>query len=162
MDTDPEAKKKMLEILQRVNKIDDNPDVINANQNTTNLEEHVNLGDDEMYSDRDSDDDESIPDLALRLKDIDLDDSEAVWNLLTEDEKKEFETLANEDVTQIVSIWEPWWLYHKEKKLITSITDEEPKDESYMKLCPSIVSNIKNFPLISVSENLACFGYFGC
>lgn len=154
MDSDPEAKRKMLEILQRVNKIDNSPDVTNINQNITNPDEQKNLSDDEVYSDRDSDDDESIPDLALRLKDVNLDDSEAVWNLLTDDERKEFEALTKDDVTQILPIWEPWWLYRKEKKLVTPVIDEELKDESYMRLCPSIVTNIKKFSAISVRKKL--------
>jgi hypothetical protein len=60
----------------------------------------------------DSDDDDSIPDLHERLINVDLDDSNSVWEKLTLAERQEFENLLQSgDASQLVAQWEPWWLY---------------------------------------------------
>jgi len=63
----------------------------------------------------DSDDDDSIPDLHERLRGVNLDDADSVWEKLTPAEKQEFEELLQSgDVSQLVVPWEPWWLYRSD------------------------------------------------
>ena len=69
---DPEAKKKMLDILQRT------------------YEDSAELSD---TLDLDSDDDEYV-DLSIRLKDVDLDNADEVWQKLNTDEQQEFEAFV--------------------------------------------------------------------
>jgi hypothetical protein len=60
----------------------------------------------------DSDDDDGIEDLHERLRNVNLDDADSVWELLTAAEKQEFEELLQSgDASQLVGPWEPWWLY---------------------------------------------------
>jgi hypothetical protein len=64
------------------------------------------------YLSADSDDGDSIPDLHERLRNVDLDDADSVWEKLTLAERQEFENLLqNGDASQLVAPWEPWWLY---------------------------------------------------
>lgn len=64
------------------------------------------------YLSADSDDDDSVEDLHERLRNVNLDDADAVWELLTPTEKQEFEELLHSgDASQLVVPWEPWWLY---------------------------------------------------
>ena len=67
-----------------------------------------------FFADSD-DDDDSIPDLHERLRGINLDDADSVWENLTPAERQEFEELLQSgDVSQLVAPWEPWWLYRSD------------------------------------------------
>lgn len=49
-------------------------------------------------------------DLAERLKDIDLNDADAVWQRLSDAERLEFESIVHgDDIAQLVDMKEPWW-----------------------------------------------------
>lgn len=62
-----------------------------------------------MYLASDSDDEE-FTNLNDRLNGIDLDNSEQVWDLLTDTEKAEFEHLVKSgDITKILPQFVPWW-----------------------------------------------------
>jgi hypothetical protein len=64
------------------------------------------------YLSADSDDNDSGEDLHERLRNVNLDDADSVWELLTPTEKQEFEELLQSgDASQLVVPWEPWWLY---------------------------------------------------
>ncbi|XP_072934256.1 zinc finger HIT domain-containing protein 2 [Epargyreus clarus] len=115
---DEESKHKMIDILKRMkdgDELDDIPEV----------------------EELDSDDDEGI-DLQERIKDLNLDDADAVWNALTEDEKNEFQTMLDQgDVGAIMPQWEPWWMYRKQDKLVEEVT-ELNEEEDALKKCPQI------------------------
>lgn len=60
-----------------------------------------------------------------RLKDVNLNDANAVWNKLTDKEKQEFEKIIkSNDCTELIPIYKPWW----EEKLFKNI--EEIKDNT--------------------------------
>lgn len=156
MESEPQSKLKMMEILKKMH------DTENSHRNPiTEVANFPDVGLDDDEDEKDSDDDESIPDLANRLEDIDLDDSEAIWHLLTDDEKKEFETVVKNDITKILPVWEPWWLFYKEKKLVSELNENKLNVEfDYRKACPSIIKNIKDFNDISVrSMKISSFIY---
>lgn len=84
----------------------------------------------------DSDDDAEL-ELQERIKDLNLDDPEAVWNALTEDEKNEFEALLNQgDLGSIIPQWEPWWTYKKEDKLVEDMDKKDDAESKALKNCP--------------------------
>lgn len=101
-------------------------------------EDNINIDDLIEYEDSNDSDDENGVDLQDRLKGLNLDDADAVWNALTADERNEFEALLNKgDVGSILPQWEPWWMYHKEQKLVEE-TDKSDEDVNVLKNCPEL------------------------
>ncbi|XP_063896445.1 zinc finger HIT domain-containing protein 2 [Helicoverpa armigera] len=115
-----ESRDKMVDILKRMQD-EDNIDIDNLIE----------------YDDEPADsDDEAEIDLQDRLRDLNLDDADAVWNALTEDERNEFEALLNQgDVGSIVPQWEPWWTYRRDKKLVEDVAVD---DGEALKNCPEL------------------------
>lgn len=115
-----ESRDKMVDILKRMQD-EDNIDIDNLIE----------------YDDEPADsDDEAEIDLQDRIKDLNLDDADAVWNALTEDERNEFEALLNQgDVGSIVPQWEPWWSYRRDKKLVEDVAVD---DGEALKNCPEL------------------------
>lgn len=79
-----------------------------------------------------------VADLADRLKDIDLDDANAVWECLTDAERKDFESVVHGEHVSKLSVREPWWRKweidgEKPAPLIQDVTeptDSAPKDRA--------------------------------
>lgn len=112
----------MLEILERNRFDDDDDDAI------------------------DSDDEEDVLDLGDRLAGIDLNHADKVWEKLTNDEKQEFMAfLKSDDVAKFLPKWEPWWEFESTKKV-----QELQESGKYKEKCPEVVSEIKDFNVISV------------
>ncbi|XP_039752699.1 zinc finger HIT domain-containing protein 2 [Pararge aegeria] len=131
---DDDSKKKMIDILKRMH--------------TENVDDDVEIEDPENIPENvesiDSDDDSDV-DLHTRIKDLNLDDPNVLWNALTEDERNEFEAmLSGGDVGTIIPQWEPWWTYRKEKKLLEEIK-ETNAENGPLTLCP----DIKSVPMFS-------------
>ncbi|KAL0818424.1 hypothetical protein ABMA28_008889 [Loxostege sticticalis] len=148
---DDESKRKMVEILKKMQNEDlGNPEDIE--EMLKNIDESEEVGDDEGI---DSDDDEGI-DLHDRIKDLNLDDPDALWNALTEDERNEFEALLNQgDVGTIIPQWQPWWMYHKEEKLVEDVDDKDKTKEDVLKDCPPLVKVAKFTDLTTVKPSPA-------
>jgi len=92
----------------------------------------------------DSDDEDDSVDLAERLKGIDLDNADEVWDKLSKEEKKQFDELIKSgDLASILPEYTPWWNVKVEVPKIRDLND--PEDESYKKRCPKIEQNIPNF-----------------
>lgn len=133
---DEDAKLKMVEILKKMHE---------------NGEDEID--DLENCEDVDSDDGSDI-DLHTRIQDLNLDDPDALWNALTEDERNEFEfMLSKGDVGAIIPQWEPWWMYCKEKKLIEDV-NETSKETEALKTCPQIKS-VPKFSSLTVRNFIA-------
>lgn len=80
-----------------------------------------------------------IPDLAERLKTVDLEDANQLWAALTNTEKQEFEaTLRNGEAINFLPQWIPWWSDVSERKIIQEIVDDNVEPE-YVANCPKIV-----------------------
>lgn len=124
----------MIDILKRMQD-DDNIDINDL----------IEYDDDDEPGDSD---DEAGVDLEERLRDLNLDDADAVWNALTQDERNEFEALLNQgDVGSILPQWVPWWMYHKEKKLVEDVGTD---DEEALKNCPQL-KVVPKFETLTVS-----------
>lgn len=127
---DDDAKTKMIDILKRMHKTDDQTEDV--------------MDEEEL----DSDDGSEI-DLHTRIKDLNLDDPNVLWNALTEDEKNEFEAMLSKgDIENIVPQWVPWWMYYKEKKLVEDVKISDIETE-ILKACPEIKS-VPNFTSLTV------------
>jgi hypothetical protein len=85
----------------------------------------------------DSDDDEL--DLADRVAGLDLDDADAIWNNLTETERKEFERLVETgDIEKMVPKFEAWWEKKADEKFVIVVGEGDKEFEDIMKACPEI------------------------
>ncbi|XP_069683761.1 zinc finger HIT domain-containing protein 2 isoform X2 [Periplaneta americana] len=130
-DTDPVAERKMAEIFKRLQQTED--------------DDENNL---------DSDDDDSMPDLHERMRNVNLDDADSVWEKLTPAERQEFEEmLQSGDASELVAPWEPWWLYRKKKVLVEEMETEYP---DYRVNCPKIKNNVPSFHQISKTAPSPC------
>lgn len=120
-------------------------------------EQDIETGDNEELFHLDSDDDEDI-DLHERIKDLNLDDPNALWGVLTEDERNGFEALLNDgDVGSILPQWEPWWMYKKSLKKV----EEVGKEEKMLKNCPVLKEVLGMASLtVSIAGLIACLCYF--
>ncbi|XP_018577083.1 zinc finger HIT domain-containing protein 2 [Anoplophora glabripennis] len=146
LNSSDDEKKKMLELLQKTYA---NDRLSNTFNNA--IDENSNLGDLEKL---DSDDDDSYEDIAERLSGVNLDDADEVWDRLTEDERQEFVAfLRSEDVTKLIPMWQPWWLFYKE------VTDKDiTNSESFLKNCPTIC-DIKDITQITTKPPSECVKY---
>lgn len=135
--SDDPSQAKMMEILKKVHE---------SNQILDN-----DLDDED--SPLDSDDNEDVDDITERLKGIDLDNAELVWDKLTEDERQEFVAfLHSEDVTKLIPPWTPWWDYFDEKKV------QEVENQEFKNNCPKIVP-IVEFSKICQKPPAFCIQY---
>ncbi|CAH2052449.1 unnamed protein product, partial [Iphiclides podalirius] len=151
-----DAKRKMLDILKKVQ----NEDVDGVP--TDRLED---IDEDDEYVD--SDDDTGI-DLHERVKDLNLEDADAIWDVLTEDERNEFEALMQGEVGSILSQWIPWWTFNKETKLVEEVQQTNDIEE-HLKKCPclkivpkfSSITNVKPATAIkfNISNVLASYAF---
>lgn len=122
-------------------------------------EDNIDIDDLIEYDDEPADsDDEAEVDLQERIKDLNLDDADAVWNALTEDERNEFEALLNQgDVGCIMPQWEPWWMYHREKKKVEVVGIN---DKDALEKCPEL-KTVPKFETLMVSKPLLCYDSSG-
>jgi len=129
-----DGRSSMMDILQRMNREEEEDDS------------------------EDSDDDEDPVDLSERLQDIDLDNTNEVWDKLTKDEKKQFgELVKSGDLTSILPEFVPWW---QQKVSVSKIRDlNEPEDESYKESCPIVCQQITKFS--SICKNPSVYLKYG-
>lgn len=121
----PENKKKMLEILERLKRETEEPNII----------EKI-LNDEEDCEELDSDDEDG-PSLEERIANIDLNNADELWSSLTNSERQEFEAIIqSNNFDKILPEWIPWWEQCDQGKLVREV-GEVPE---YEKLCPSLIS----------------------
>ncbi|CAG5047589.1 unnamed protein product [Parnassius apollo] len=152
-----DAKRKMLDILKKVHTedLEDLP-TNNSLQSIDQTEELI-----------DSDDDTEI-DLHERIKGLDLEDADAIWNALTEDERNEFEALIKGEISSILPQWQPWWIFSKESKLVEEVKALDVVEE-HLKECPCLkpvpkfnsLTNVKPSPTIkfNIANVLASYAF---
>ncbi|XP_026313551.1 zinc finger HIT domain-containing protein 2 [Hyposmocoma kahamanoa] len=140
---DEESRNKMIDILKRMNEE-------LGEEQAGEIMENI----DEL----DSDDDIEV-DLHERIKDIDLDNADHVWDALTEDEQNDFEALLNKgDVGSILPQWEPWWMYRRREKKIQNVGGTNKKEEEALKKCPLLrdVPKLSSLTTIQPSPAIRC------
>lgn len=136
-------KKKVIEMLQRIENEPEDDD------------------EEEDWDDLDSDDDENEgDDLADRLAEVDLNNADAVWERLTDEEKQEFKSIVyNGEIEKIVQAMEPWWKHHLEAQLVKDVKEEEIKVKELLKKCPKVYKDIKDFHKISTKAPAPCITF---
>lgn len=151
--------KKMMSILKRFESIDSNHssisdfDISDIEDNTINADsgpsiqelddsEELHVLVNEKSEDEDfldSDDEQEGTDLAKRLEGVNLDDADKVWDKLTEDERRAFDTFVlNGDIATVIPPYVPWWEMKFEKKIIEEVND----DKAIEKIAPEIIKDI--------------------
>ncbi|KAI9492047.1 hypothetical protein BDB00DRAFT_789012 [Zychaea mexicana] len=90
--------------------------------------------DNDVDEDDGDDDDDNTADLQERFANIDLEnaDSAAIWTLLTENERKEFEALLqqqDQDSSILLPQYQPWWKKKSEHTKIIEQFDEDGHDD---------------------------------
>lgn len=146
---DPETKQKMLSILKKMHEESLENDIFADN------------GDKELDSDEelDSDDETNLPDLEERIKNINLDNPDEIWAVLSNDEKQQFNALVKSgEVSKLLPSWIPWWVTYK-KPLIESLEMvEETKQNNKHEVKYPVIINVQPFNQEKVvsSEILSC------
>lgn len=111
----------------------------------------------------------TAPELAERLEGIDLNDSNAVWERLTDAERQEFDKIVHsQDVSDLLEIRDPWWTQPETatkppgKPLIEDISaagDDKPttsKTQSQRTEIPPIFARIVAFERLSSKPPADC------
>lgn len=134
-------KKKVLEMLQRV--------------------EEPEEEDEFDFDDLDSDDESGDNgDIAERLAEVDLNNADAVWERLTDEEKQEFKSIVfNGEIEKIVEPVEPWWKQKLEEKLVRDFKEDEIRVKTILSKCPKLIAEIKDFQKISTKTPAPCIIY---
>ena len=116
---------------------------------------------DEDWDDLDSDDDEiEAADLADRLAEVDLNNADAVWERLTDEEKQEFKSIVyNGEIEKIVQSVEPWWTQKLPARLIRDVKEESARVREILKLCPKATTTIKDFKTIATKPPAPCIAH---
>lgn len=147
LNVDEESKSKMIDILKRMKNTSNSSDF-------DKLFQDIDTHDGENDEAVDSDDEEHL-ELHERIKDLNLDDADVVWDALNEDERNEFEALLSQgNVGSIMPQWEPWWMYSKKKKLVENI-DEPNLEDEVLKKCPELKPSPKLSSLTTVQPSPA-------
>ncbi|XP_074115299.1 LOW QUALITY PROTEIN: uncharacterized protein LOC141537948 [Cotesia typhae] len=109
----------------------DNDDQEDEDNNSVNL--------DESFDVLDSDDNDEIPVLAERIKNIDINNPDDIWAALTDTERQEFKAMIyNKETDKLLPKWVPWWLRGVDRKLVTEVVNDSPLD--YIKKeCPDLI-----------------------
>lgn len=72
-----------------------------------------------------------------RIENVDLNNADELWSVLTNAEKQEFEAIIrNGEEDTLLPQWTPWWAKFIDKSI--QILDE-CENETYKKNCPRIV-----------------------
>ncbi|XP_050316207.1 zinc finger HIT domain-containing protein 2 isoform X2 [Anthonomus grandis grandis] len=164
--SNPESEKKMFEILQKYhenNRITSPGDYKywDAADGETELDEDA-MGQfsqfvdvEDLEEDLDSDDEDYI-DIAERLAGVDLDDTDTVWDKLTNDERQDFMAfLKTEDISKLIPSWTPWWMYTEANKISEVNIDQTDEFKSD---CPKL-GVIKDFSSITTKNPANCVAY---
>jgi len=96
------------------------------------LQQQANEEEDQEALDSDDDADDVIG-IVERLEGIDLDDADAVWNKLTESERKEFQALVESgEISKFVPEYRPWWDHYYSPKKVQSLEDAKKEAAEFV------------------------------
>lgn len=129
---DPEDKKRLFEAFKRLNEPD---------------------------QESESDDSADEQDIADRLAGIDLDDSDAIWAKLSDQERREFEKLVQTgDIEKLIPEYQPWWNLTVQSKLVKEL-DEPDELEQFKSKCPPIPTEIPSLNQLTKAKPAECVRY---
>lgn len=142
--------KQMYEMLKR----------IESEEGPIDLDD-IDDSDGELDSDDENDYEIGVEDsdLAKRLDGIDLNDADAIWSHLSEQERQEFKNIVqSEDVSSILPKFNAWWEKKGQAKLVTEITDDKTNESKAADPVeyPPIIAPITDFSRISTKPPAPC------
>lgn len=159
-----ESKRRMYEMLMRMQSVESNASDISDIDLTEQIRqlEEIEEHEDEDGEGEELDSDDELPvdteviecsDLAERLQNVDLNDANAVWEKLTAEEQKDFETLVQSgDISTIVPEYKPWWIVEA-PLLIEEVTASDSNQivahDAKLLLPELLLENIKRFGELS-------------
>lgn len=84
------------------------------------------------------------------MKNVNLDDPNELWSVLTNDERQGFEAFlqSGQIEEEMTPQWVPWWTLIEEKKLVQEM-DESEEPKKYEECCPKILT-VPTFKEVSV------------
>lgn len=69
---------------------------------------------------------------------VDLNDSDAVWRNMTDEERRDFQELVKRgNFEELLPAWSAWW--EQEVQLVQEVKQDSPTSPSYMANCPNLV-----------------------
>uniref|UniRef100_A0A1I8NV43 HIT-type domain-containing protein n=1 Tax=Stomoxys calcitrans TaxID=35570 RepID=A0A1I8NV43_STOCA len=163
-----EDMRKIYEILRRIRETDAGMPIEDFDQDSLDSDDDEEAGgeeeDDEvgdlphMPSGPHGHDNETDElDIAERLKDVDINDADEVWENLTQEERDEFKKMISSgDIMKLIPDFKPWWMREDKK---SKIIDMSAKTESCQSSIPAIYENIPAFSSICSKEPAACVHY---
>lgn len=78
--------------------------------------------------------------MSERIKNVDLNNVDELWAVLTDSERQEFEAiLKNGEEEKILPLWTPWWSRVEEKKLVEEVGSSKEENETANNYLPVIV-----------------------
>lgn len=143
--------KRMYQMLKRME---------STNSISSNISD-FSIPEDELDSDDEAHPKDGDDDLSKRLQGVDLNDADAIWSKLNENEREEFGQIVKcEDVTAILPVYNPWWENKVQRVLISEVNDEpietaiEHRNTNVEH--PKIVEKIPDFSKISTKPPAPC------
>lgn len=140
----PDDRVKMINILKRHkeslnNDVNDKfTDKESGDYDDQEDDDNNSLNFDESFDVLDSDDDDEIPDLADRIKDIDINNPDDIWAALTDTERQEFKAMIyNKETDKLLPEWVPWWSREVDRKLVTEVVNDSL--DFIKKQCPNLI-----------------------
>lgn len=159
-----EEMRKIYDILKRIRESDAGIDTDNFDMDGLDSDDEVHSpehgyeeeneqGENLEDVDDDGNDDE---DIAERLKDIDINDADEVWQRLTSAEKEEFKKLVSSgDIMKLMPDFKPWWLIKENSKIvILKANGQEERND-----VPNVIENIPKYSNICSKEPAPCIHY---
>lgn len=78
-------------------------------------------------------------DLETRLQNVNFENPDELWSVLSDAEKQEFEALVkNGEAEKILPAWTPWWTHGVQKKVI-ELNEEDNKETDTSQTLPSVI-----------------------
>ncbi|XP_011193294.1 uncharacterized protein LOC105219066 [Zeugodacus cucurbitae] len=114
------------------------------------------LDEDDVFDDLNDDydeDEEDVEDIATRMKDVDINDADEVWEHLSMSERIEFKKLIeNNTIMNLVPEHKPWWSLKKSKIIEINSTNNDT-------IVPEIEKSILKFSAIFSKAPSECLHY---
>lgn len=152
-----EDMKKIYNILRRIRESDAGLEFESFAKDGLDSDDDEESFEGNCLNDEEAENDFVDEDIAERLKDIDINDADEVWDRLTLTEKEEFKKLVSSgDIAKLLPNHKPWWLKNKNSKIVEiTINNDKKQDDAP----PGIIDNLPLFSSICSKEPAPCLHY---
>lgn len=112
--------------------------------------------------DSDDEDENDANGLDCRIAGINLDDADAIWEKLNEQERQELKSLLyNNECHDMIERITPWWCNQMNTQLIRDEEMFQSEIENILKSCPEFAKNIADFENLTKTNPHSCI-IFNC